>query len=549
MRRISLILACTSLALSLSAQQTIDVAVMCINDFHGGFVRDDYKGIPGAASVVETLDSLKRVYPAHIVVSAGDNFGGSYFYQATRSRSLMPQFFQDCGITLSGVGNHEFDEGLSLLLDQWRTGVECRPQSWQMEYVSANIRCDANSPFRTEGTSRPQFCNPYSVRSITLPDGREFQLAFVGMTTSSTTTQASASKLGGLSFEGNVQAVLDSLRHTSDYSRVAGADARILLVHQGTDTKIVQRGCLVMLEPYWSDVDSASLTGLDDDQFCGILSSHSHKIVCGHIGEHGYPVTQGESHGKNISMLRLTLDAQTLELLNVKPMIIPVVPRSTFSPKAARLQAQIDELLTYTYTKGGAVLGDHLTYAIDNIAFDRSTMKHDLTRMGQLVTSGYAHAVRQAMPELDVHTPVVGISHIGGIRAGLQKGAVRVMDVGEVLPFDNALRVFRMSGAQLKALFEFGLHNERYGYMQYADIRCTLDKRGHVKSLTYIASDGKQLPITDKTTCYLVADEFVSGGGDGYDASLFPAGQEVKGVQMPHITDAFINYLRTLEKI
>ena len=62
----------------------VEVAVFSINDFHGAFIASPEKGIAGAAAVCETLDSLKKVYPCHLTVSAGDNFGGSYFHQATR---------------------------------------------------------------------------------------------------------------------------------------------------------------------------------------------------------------------------------------------------------------------------------------------------------------------------------------------------------------------------------------------------------------------------------------------------------------------------------
>ena len=69
------------------AQQ--QVAIFSINDFHGALDRNDHKGIVGAANVLQTLDSLKHVYPCNITVSAGDNFGGSYFYNVTKG-VLLP---------------------------------------------------------------------------------------------------------------------------------------------------------------------------------------------------------------------------------------------------------------------------------------------------------------------------------------------------------------------------------------------------------------------------------------------------------------------------
>ena len=100
-KHIFLILALTAISLATWAQQ--QVAVFSINDFHGAFVRNDDKGIVGAPSLWQTLDSLKRVYPYNVTVSAGDNFGGSYFYNATHG-VLFPVLFNDLGIRISSVG-------------------------------------------------------------------------------------------------------------------------------------------------------------------------------------------------------------------------------------------------------------------------------------------------------------------------------------------------------------------------------------------------------------------------------------------------------------
>lgn len=534
MKRLTLFFLQLTIIFSLSAQSTIEVAVMSLNDFHGCFVRDDFKEIPGAPSIVETLDSLKRVYPAHIVVSAGDNFGGSYYYQATRTQTLLPQFFKDCDITLSAVGNHEFDEGQEQFCNRWHTGVEYRPQSWDIEYISANIR--------------PRICAPFSIRPIILPDGREFKMAFVGLTTSSTPRQASSSKVKGLSFDGNIQSILDSISRLPEFCEVKQANGCILLTHQGTAMQSVRRGCIIYNDPVWDDADSLALSQISDELYHGILSSHSHRPVCGRINDHKYPIVQGGSYGKFVSILKFKVDSTSLEVLEVEPQLIRVTPKSHFTPKAARLQAQIDEQLATTRTKGGAALGEVLTMATEDIPFDRTINRYDHTRIGQLVSHAYSHALRQQDGFLD-ESLIVGVTHVGGIRNGIQAGQVRVMDVGEVLPFDNALRAFKVNGKQLRQLIDFGLHNKRYGYLQYANLTTEMDKKGHVKALSYTTPSGRMIKIKDSSTCYIVADEFVSNGGDGYDVSLFPSSQELRNVKLPRITDALINYLRTLKNI
>ena len=92
---ITIITLCATIGLS---AQHATIAIFSLNDFHGGFVKDTSKDIPGVAAIWQTLDSLRAIYPHNITVSAGDNFGGSYFYKATKEKPL-PVFFNK-------IGNH-----------------------------------------------------------------------------------------------------------------------------------------------------------------------------------------------------------------------------------------------------------------------------------------------------------------------------------------------------------------------------------------------------------------------------------------------------------
>ena len=69
-----------------------------------------------------------------------------------------------------------------------------------------------------------------------------------------------------------------------------------------------------------------------------------------------------------------------------------------------------------------------------------------------------------------------------------------------------------------------------------------------MKSLTLTLPSGKIVPIRSNTQLVVVADEYMTTGGDGYLPSQFPATAEIK-VNVPASTDAFIAYLRTLPNI
>lgn len=528
----------TSIALFLSAptasahqaptsEGTVTIAVFSINDFHAGILPDRRQGVPGAPYVVQTLDSLKRVYPHHVTVSAGDNFGGSFFYNATRHKSLMPQIFKDMGIELSAVGNHEFDDGQEALAEKWQQ-AELVPRSWKLTYVCANVR-------NTEGRI-PDFAQPWAVVPVKVGT-RQIDVAFVGLITSNTPWQASAKRLRGLSFDGNYTAVLDSVRRLPGYAAVERAPVRIILSHIGTQ---MEQG-----RPVWEDRDAENLRTLDRPDFHAFISAHSHSKVIGMSDtRHPMPITQGLWHGVYLSVLKCEVDTVRNVLVKVTPELVRVNPTAALSPKTARLQAQIDEQYHTTLFRG-VPLSQVLTRNPERILHDRADNARQ-TRMGTLICESYADAYRQAAATEEAI--VVGVSHFGSIRAGLPEGEISVLDVGEALPFANPLKAYRYTGAQLFALLDHGIRVCTLGRIQASGITIETDRRGGIRRVSYTAPSGKHVAITARTPLVIVADEYMTTGGDGYLPAFFPAAAEVE-VDLPASTDAFIHYLQSFETL
>ena len=366
------------------------------------------------------------------------------------------------------------------------------------------------------------------------------KVGFVGLLASSTPSQASKSKIAGLTFDGRYTAVLDSVKRLPGYSSTVGnADLRLLLTHIGSRMSDGQ--------PEWDDKDAANLRLLDDPTWNGILSSHSHQPVCGTINACHYPIVQGKWHGEYISVLKATINLKKRKVKKVEVELCPVNPNAALGAPQRRLQSQIDSLLTHTKTQGGAPLGMQLATAPQTLEHDRDH-KHQQTVVGAIVCRAYAEAYRSAasLPDSAI---IIGASHFGSIRAGFTKGPVSVLDVGEVLPFSNPLCAFRMTGRQLRELVEFGLNNQRYGWLQTGWLDVMLNQGRHVQSLSYYGPDGAHRYIADDTPVVLVADEFIVNGGDGYDPSFFPSSQKITSVQMPATTDAFVHYLQKIKTL
>ena len=252
-------------------------------------------------------------------------------------------------------------------------------------------------------------------------------------------------------------------------------------------------------------------------------------------------------HGNYINMMKFSLDTVRMEVVNVTPAIIPVRPRqrTELSGNALRLQEQIDSLMECTLTKAGSPLNEYVAHANRSIAHDR-TNKYVISEVGTLVCNGYATAYRRASQCKDSKM-VIGISHFGSIRSGLTKGDLSVMDVGEILPFQNDMHAYKFTGKELLRLLEFGYHNTRYGWLQYSNLEVERNEEGKVTSATYIAPNGTRKLIKPNSRIVLVLDSFMAGGGDGYEGFFFPK-RRIK-VALPSATDCFIKYLQEKKTI
>ena len=502
---------------------TVDVAVMSLNDFHGGFVQNPDQAIPGAASVLQTIDSLKAVYPNNLVVSAGDNFGGSYFYTATNGQ-LLPVFFNEAGIRISAMGNHEFDDGQNKLAMKWGDDP-LRPKGWDIKYVCSNV-------YGPDGNI-PSYMQPFTVEEIKLSPSKSVNIALVGMLTSSANTQISASRIKGMTFRGDYTKVLDSLKATPEYKAVDNADLRFFFFHIGANQN---KGV-----PVWYDKNEDELYKLNNKEFHGFIAGHSHDPVCGYINEVHKPVVQGWWHGMYICLMKCRIDTTNMSVVSVEPEIVPVPlrKRSELTPHALRLQEQIDSLLACTKTKGGVPIGTQVAYCKKTIKHDR-TDKYRLSEVGTLVCEAYANVYRKVKGD---KLPVIGVSHFGSVRSGFAKGNISVLDIGEVLPFQNDVYAFKVKGKLLRELVDFGYHNMRFGWMQASGLRSVIDAKGNLKELYYVSPDGKERPVKNKKNYIIVCDSFMSGGGDDYDTRFFPEDQRVD-VKLPTATDCLIQSLQ-----
>src|SRR4051794_19997256 len=259
-RRLAAALGCmAALALPTAAvadpSHELHVQLLAINDLHGHLspstpgtiqvgccnaVRNSsgvqtgwtQKVVPagGIAYLAAHMKALRATNPNTITVGAGDMIGASPLVSALFHDEPTIEALNSMGLDVTGVGNHEFDEGVDELLrmryGNQRGGTGCHPVDGCQdgtpfagsifEYLAANVFYKG-----TDQTILP----PYEVQKI-----HNTKIAFIGLTFEGTPTVVTPSAVEGLEFRpeiSTVNALVDELRDTQ------GVKAFIVLLHQG----------------------------------------------------------------------------------------------------------------------------------------------------------------------------------------------------------------------------------------------------------------------------------------------------------------------------
>jgi 5'-nucleotidase len=117
----------------------------------------------------------------------------------------------------------------------------------------------------------------------------------------------------------------------------------------------------------------------------------------------------------------------------------------------------------------------------------------------------------------------VAIANSGGLRASIDPGEVTMGEVLTVLPFQNLLSTFQLTGATLLEALENGASQIEEGsgrFAQVSGMRLVIDpaaEPGSRVSGVEIDTGGGFVPLDPEKVYGVVSNDFLRGGGDGYD--------------------------------
>src|SRR5690242_5532050 len=291
--------------------RTVDVQVLAFNDFHGNLQPPSGSSgsvttalaaagkpvtVPagGVAYLATHLANARVGHPNTITVAAGDLVGASPLLSAAFHDEPTILAMNALGLSLSSVGNHEFDEGKAELKRMQyggcRTDDGCYDPSApfpgaSLKYLAGNVIDDSNH--------LPLF-PPFWVKNI-----GGVNVGFIGLVLDSTPNIVTASGVAGLTFQKEV----DTANYYARLLTAIGVKSIVLMIHDGGDpaSAVYNFDCDANGPGSGLKGDFVNVAKTIDPSVDLIVSGHTHAAyVCDIPDPSGQPrlVTSAASFGR-----------------------------------------------------------------------------------------------------------------------------------------------------------------------------------------------------------------------------------------------------------
>ncbi|AUX71992.1 bifunctional UDP-sugar hydrolase/5'-nucleotidase UshA [Erwinia pyrifoliae] len=477
--------------------RTYKFTVLHTNDHHGRFwpnVHDEY----GLAAQKTMMDQIRTEVQTHggatLILSGGDINTG---VPESDLQDAEPDFraMNMIGYDAMAIGNHEFDNPLSVLRQQ---------QKWaKFPLLSANIY--------QKSTGKRLF-QPYA-----LFNRMGLKVAVIGLTTDDTARIGNPEYFDDIQFRKpatEAKTVVEELRKNEK------PDVIIAATHMGHYDNGQHGsnapGDVEMARALPAGYLDMIVGGHSQDPVC--MAKENLKQVdyvpgspCTPDRQNGTWIVQAHEWGKYIGRADFTFRNGTLTLVNYQ--LVPInlkhqVKDADGNTRWVNYTAEIaknpgvQKLLTPFQKKGEAQLGVKIGSVNAHLEGDRSKVRFVQTNMARLILAGLTERT---------HADFALMSG-GGVRDSIEAGSITYKDVLKVQPFGNTVTRVDMTGSEIEKYLAVVANKQvdSGAYAQFSGVSLVADGSG----VSHIKINGKPL-LADKT--YRMAMlSFNATGGDGY---------------------------------
>lgn len=516
------------------ATGTRTVTIADITDFHGH--------IEHGADVAAAFTLADSHNPDNMVpVSTGDLVGGSPYESAVKQDKPTLDMAKVWGLTVSAVGNHEFDRSVADFNN--RVAAPANGIDW----LCANV-----SSANKSATGKLSHVKDYTIRTV---NGK--RIGFVGALTDALGSVATPQITEDADLS---ERAVDALnRVAGELKRSGKVDAVVALLH----------------------ADASAATGLGRDVDLA-YTGHTHAVKQG-VTDGGAPIYEAGSFGQNMAVQDLIITGHgrhakvqvadvnlgngteatavpgvlNVEGLDAHPRQAAWMSAGVVSNGSVARSRQLDTKANYAARAGNAVIG---TLA-PGTNFDKRTSVGHEGSVGMLVADANRESIMRNV-YAGTRLPVVGFSNDGSLRTKQldmdEDGKVTIREVDSLMALQFHAAHETLTGLGLKAVLAQQFHrnddgelehrwlgissNVRYRYVQCGDggATCTLgdsDGNGNqhtgVKATVGIVDltiDGR--PIADDDLVIIASNSYLLQGGDNYSA--FRAGSNYGELEMSY---------------
>lgn len=517
----------------------VDVEIIAFNDFHGnleppkqaieaprreaGSVR-----VPagGAAYLASAIGRLRAANPNHVVVSAGDMIGASPLVSAVFLDEPTILAMNLIRVDFNAVGNHEFDKGRDELLRMQQGGCEkytARQPCALEPFPGADFRFLAANVLTGKGAT---LFPSYALRSFG-KGRRRVRVGFIGLTLKETPTLVTPAGVAGITFADEAE----TINALVPKLRAEGADAIVVLIHQGLSTKVGydDKGCEGV------DGDLLPILARLDPAVDLVVSGHTHNAYICDYGRidptRPFLVTSAGKYGTLVTDISLTVDpaagkvtAKSADNLIVQGegygsvAVTDRYPRYEPDPAVAALIRRYAE-------KAGPVASRVIGRMSGPAKREANPSREQV--LGDLVADAHLAATRASGAR-------IAFTNGSGVRADIEPagGNVTFGQIFAAQPFGNSLVVKSFTGRQIRALleqqFDSGSNTVASPNMLLpsANVRYAYDlSRPAGQRIVELKVDGA--PIDDAAVYRVTMNSFLATGGDNF--TIFKEGVEPAG--------------------
>ncbi|EGT4289811.1 bifunctional UDP-sugar hydrolase/5'-nucleotidase [Cronobacter malonaticus] len=479
--------------------KTYNITILHTNDHHGHFWRNEY-GEYGLAAQKTLVDSVRREVTAQggsvLLLSGGDINTG---VPESDLQDAEPDFrgMNLIGYDAMAVGNHEFDNPLSVLRQQ---------EKWaKFPLLSANIY---------QKSTNERLFKPWAIFK---PQG--IKIAVIGLTTDDTAKIGNPEYFTDIEFRkpaDEAKLVIQELQQNEK------PDVIIAATHMGHydngDHGSNAPGDVELARALPAGALTMIVGGHSQEPVC--MASENKKQVdyvpgtpCAPDRQNGTWIVQAHEWGKYVG--RADFQFRNGEMKLVRYQLIPInlkkkvtwdngqTERVLYTPQIPE-NPQMLSLLTPFQKKGQAQLMVKIGSVNGRLEGDRSKVRFVQTSMGHLILN--AQIARTGAD--------FAVMSGGGIRDSIEGGDITYKDVLKVQPFGNTLVYVDMTGKEvLEYLTAVAQKKPDSGaYPQFANVSFTASGG----TLNDVKIKGE--PVDPAKTYRMATLSFNATGGDGYPA-------------------------------